>query len=365
MALVHDELTRRGGAEVVFEELAELFPQADLFTLYAGRAQMRVAEALRPVRTSFLQRLPTWFRRHPGRLLPLLSYAAEQFDFANYEVVISSASGFAKAIITRSLVPHICYCHTPTRYLWDDAATAWRQAPPGAKWAARLLLHYLRLIDYAAAARVTIFIANSEYTQARIAKYYRRQSEVIYPPVKTDFFTPASTTKKYFLAVGRLTPSKNFEQAIRVCEKLELPLIIVGSGREEWRLKHLAGKHTRFTGAVTDKELRQLYRGAQALLQPGIEDFGLASAEALACGTPVIACGEGGSREIVSSSQLGILYQGATEEALGEGIGRFLRSGRRYSPEILQKSTLRFSTASFRHNICRLVASAVESVQRL
>ena len=241
LALLHDELTRRGGAEVVFEELAALFTQADLFTLYAGRPVLRTGGTLRPVKTSYLQRWPEWMRRHPGRMLPFLAHAAEQFDFSGYDVVISSASAFAKAIVTRSTVPHISYCHTPIRYLWDSALEVAASRP----WALRLpvkwLQHYLRLVDFTAAQRVDLFIANSQYTQARIAKFYRRASEVIYPPIDTEFYNPGIAKKigDYFLLVGRLTPTKRFDVAIRVCEKLELSLVVVGTGPDLPRLKML------------------------------------------------------------------------------------------------------------------------------
>src|SRR3989344_1139286 len=171
VALVHDELTRRGGAEIVLEELVRIFPQADLYALYAGEPKMIVDGRTYHVRTSFLQRFPLWWRRHPSRLLPLLPQAAEQFDLSTYDLVLSSASAFAKAVVTRVSVPHLCYCHTPTRYLWSDAHAALERQPAWARWPARVGMHYLRLADFAAAQRVGVYLANSGFTQARIKSY--------------------------------------------------------------------------------------------------------------------------------------------------------------------------------------------------
>lgn len=371
IALLHDELTRRGGAEVVFEELAALFPRADLFTLYAGRPALRTGEALRPVKTSYLQQWPEWLRRHPGRMLPFLAHAAEQFDFSGYDLVISSASAMAKAIVTRSNVPHISYCHTPTRYLWDAAWEVAAAQPwllrPGIKW----WQHYLRLVDFTAAQRVDLFIANSRYTQARIAKFYRRASEVVCPPIDTEFYTSplrsvtggALRGKPFFLIVGRLTPTKQFDRAIRVCEKLELPLVVVGAGLDLPRLMKFAGKQTRFVGNVSAEELRDYYRFARALLQPGVEDFGMAAAEALACGTPVIAQRRGGADEIVDNGRTGILYNQPQDEALAEAIRQFNERREPFDPPALAASVACFGRARFKGAIYKLVEETIHSRQ--
>lgn len=335
IALVHDELIRRGGAEAVFEELVKLFPRADVYALYAGGHYLTVNGVRRPIKTSFLQKFPKWMRRHPRNVLPLLPHAAEKFDFSRYDLVLSSASAFAKAIVTRANVPHVCYCHTPTRYLWEPRK-------------ANILLHYLRVVDYAAAQRVDVYLANSKYTQQRIEKYYRRPSEVIYPPVRTDFFFPFNQPREHFLVVGRLTTSKRFADAIAVCEKLRLPLVVAGIGSEFSRLQKLAGKYTTFVGYASDIELRNLYRSTRALLQPGVEDFGITSVEALACGTPVVAQSAGGAQEIVSHRQHGILYQGQGVEALAEGMRQFLAWEAKKSVERLQTRAMEFSSARFR-----------------
>ncbi len=369
IALLHDELTRRGGAEAVFEELIRLFPQADVYALYAGRPRITVDGTTHPVHTSFLQNFPAWFRRHPSRVLLLLPHAAEQLDFSQYDVVLSSSSGFSKSIVTRATVPHICYCHTPTRYLWDSALEATRRASSLTRWPLRLATHYLRLADYSGAQRVDTFLANSRYTQERISSYYRRESSIVYPPIDTTFYHPAPVWHRFnttqtknapFLAVGRLTPSKKFDQAIIACEKLQYPLIIAGVGSQERRLRSLAGKWTTFAGRASRERLRHLYRTSRALLQPGVEDFGMAAAEAQACGIPVIAYGMGGVREIVQPHVSGLFYATQRVEALAETLRQFIASGQRFRIEQCQRQSLRFTTSNFHTAIQAVVTHALE-----
>ena len=363
VAIVHDELTRRGGAEAVLEELIRMLPQADVYALYAGRPRITVDNTTYPVHTTFLQRLPRWFRRHPARVLGFLPYAAEQIDLSNYDLVLSSASAFAKGVVTRSNVPHVSYCHTPTRYAWDTSHQVLARTPRWQRPFGKLLLHFIRLSDYAAAQRVDHFIANSQWTSERIATYYHNHdSPVVYPPIDTAFFTPSPSKpprRSGFVCVGRLTPSKQFDQAITVCEKLGLPLTIVGTGHDTRRLEKLAGPNTQFVGKVDREQLRELYRGAQALIQPGEEDFGMATAEALACGTPVIAYGVGGAAEVVRHNETGILYKQPTVEALAEALRNFLAEPQKFPSGILQQSVMRFSVRQFRRGIERELVNAI------
>lgn len=358
VAIVHDELIRRGGAEIVLEELLRIYPQADVYALYAGNVpKMTIDGKTYDIKTSSLQKMPVWFRMHPGRLLPFLPQAAEQFDLSSYDLVISSASGFAKGIVTRSGVTHLCYCHTPTRYLWDGYQNVLKNRP-GKNIIMRLLFHYLRIVDFTAAQRPDTYIANSKYTASRIKSYYRKDSSVVYPPIDTNFFVPGKTIdikKDFFLCVGRLTKEKRFDHAIQVAEKLGLKLKIVGIGSDQTRLKKLAGKHTEFLGQVSKEELRELYRGARALIQPGVEDFGMSAVEALACGTPIIALGKGGICEIVTNGVQGILYTDQLPETLAEAIRQFLRIERAFYPGNLQKRALHFSQDTFKKGITEQV----------
>ncbi len=362
VALVHDELVRRGGAEMVLEELVRMYPNADIYSLYAGNIpKMTVDGKKYDIHTSSLQTWPLWFRQHPGRILPFLPQAVEQFDLSDYDIIISSASGFAKGIITRSNIPHLCYCHTPTRYLWDASHTITRRNKY-ASFLIKFMFHFLRMLDFTFAQRPDAYIANSQYTKHKIKTYYRKDSVVVYPPIDTNFFFPASkhTSKDYFLCVGRLTPDKKFDHAILVAEKLGLKLIIAGTGRDKKRLEKLAGKHTHFTGAVSKEELRELYRNARALIQPGVEDFGMTAAESLACGTPVIAYGAGGINEIARNGVHSILYQEQLPETLAEALRTFIRKEKTFNTSRLQQQALQFSVDRFREGVAKQVEHLLE-----
>lgn len=351
VALVHDELVRRGGAERVFEELAGIFPHTDIYALYASNIpKITVNGKSRIIHTTFLQSFPMWFRRHPRRVVALLPHAVERLDLSRYDLVVSSSSAFAKGVITRSNIPHICYCHTPTRYLWETRFSGPMQVAGQ---------HFLRLADFAAAQRPDMYVANSTYTKERIKHYYRRDSKVIYPPIATEIFSPQPTERRYFLCVGRLTPAKYFEHAIAVCEKLRLPLHIVGTGAERARLERLAGPHTTFLGKLTDTQLRDQYRGAIALLQPGVEDFGMTAVEAIACGTPVIAYGAGGIRDILTSSAYGITYDEQHPELLAEAIRQFQLKQSQFDPGTLQRRAFAFSRTQFVAQITQTVEEAL------
>lgn len=355
VAIVHDELVRRGGAELVLEELIRMYPNADIYSLYAGNIpKMTVDGRIYNIHTSSLQAWPIWFRQHPGRMLPFLPQAAEQFDLSEYDLVISSASGFAKGIITRSNVPHLCYCHTPTRYLWD-ASHAVARRTTFMQFILKFLIHYLRMMDFTFAQRPDAYIANSQYTKNKIATYYRKDSVVVYPPIDTTYFTPQTKKRDYFLCVGRLTPEKKFDHAISVAEKLGLKLVIAGTGSDKKRLEKLAGKHTTFLGAISKEQLRDVYRGARALIQPGIEDFGMTAAEALACGTPVIAYGNGGVREIVKDGVHGVLYPEQLPETLAEALRTFIRREKTFDAGRLQHQAMQFSVDRFREGVAKQV----------
>ncbi|MEO6078043.1 MAG: glycosyltransferase [Candidatus Andersenbacteria bacterium] len=362
VALVHDELIRRGGAEQVLEELIRMYPNADIYSLYAGNKPSLTVDGKKyKIHTSSLQKWPAWFRKHPGRMLPFLQQAVEEFDLSQYDIVISSVSGFAKGVITRSNVPHLCYCHTPTRYLWDASHTVSNKRR-FSKYILNFLFHYLRMIDFASAQRPDAYIANSNYTKHKIQTYYKRDSVVVYPPIDTQFFTPSSKLlkKEYFLCVGRLTSEKKFDHAIAVAEKLQMRLIIAGTGNDYRRLRRMAGKYTEFTGRVDKETLRALYRNARALIQPGVEDFGMTAVEALACGTPVIAYGEGGVAEIVRDGAHGILYKEQLPETLAEAIRQFLRLEHKFLAGNLQTQALLFSVDKFRKGIQKQVENCMQ-----
>jgi glycosyltransferase involved in cell wall biosynthesis len=305
----------------------------------------------RPIRTSFLQRAPG-LRRHYRRYLPLFPTAIEELDLGAFDTVISSSHCVAKGVIPRPDAFHLCYCHTPMRYAWDQAPIYF---PPGG-WLSPLrsgVLSYLRTWDAGASPRVDLFVANSHFVAQRIRRYYGREAQVVPPPVDVDFFTPGETEPErgYCLAVSALAPYKKMDLAIAACRRLGVELRIVGDGPERERLGSQAGDGVRFLGRVGGEALRELYRGALAFVQPGVEDFGIAAVEALACGTPVVALGRGGVRDIAEDETHGVLY--ADEDGLAAAIDKARQI--RFNRVDLRKRAEMFSGAHFQESIKALL----------
>jgi glycosyltransferase involved in cell wall biosynthesis len=315
VALVHDWLTGMRGGEKVLEALCDLFPAAPVHTLFHFPGTVSAAIERHPIHTSFLQHAPG-LRRHYRRYLPLFPAAIEDLDLAGYDLVVSSSHCVAKGVIPGPGAFHVCYCHTPMRYVWDQERAYF---PRRTGLAARLrgtVLARLREWDAASAPRVDLFVANSRFVAQRIRRYYGRDAEVVHPPVDVGFFTPAPGPAEprrgdggYCLVVAALAPYKRLDLAITACERAGVELRIVGDGPERARLARRAGPRTRFLGRLDGAALRDLYRGALCLLQPGVEDFGIAAVEALACGTPVVALGRGGVLDVVDDGVHGLLTE--------------------------------------------------------
>jgi len=327
-ALVHDWLTGMRGGEKVLEAIIDLYPEAPIYTLLhlPGRLSRKIEQ--RTIHTSFLQHAPG-IEKHYRRYLPLFPAAIEDFDLSGYDLVISTSHCVAKGAIPAPGAFHICYCHTPMRYAWDQEHAYFPQRRGPVARLRNAVLTRMRTWDVSSSVRVDLFVANSRFVASRIRRYYGREAEVLHPPVDTDFYTPGAvdeSTGDYFLAVAALSPYKRLAEAIGACESLGVDLRIVGSGPQHSELQALAGPHTRLLGRVDDETLRQLYRGARAVLQPAIEDFGITAVEALACGTPLIAQAAGGVLDIVRDGTDGLLYNGG-QEALAAAIdksGEFL-----------------------------------------
>jgi glycosyltransferase involved in cell wall biosynthesis len=330
----------RGGEKVV-EALCRMLPQAELFTLFYDPERVSPTIRSRTVRASFLN--PA--RRHHRSLLPLMPLTLESFDLRGYALVISSESGPAKGALVPSAARHICYCHTPMRYLWDlypaylhdFAADRWKRAVLAP------LSNYLRLWDYASAARVDEFIANSENVRRRIRRAYRRESQVIFPPVPVDTFF-CGPSQDYFLIVSELVAYKQIDYVIRYCSKNHRRLKIVGDGPDFRKLSRLAGSAIEFCGRVSDAELRNLYASCRALIVPGEEDFGMATVEALASGKPVVGLNRGGTQEIVSAN-CGVLYDEPSESCLHRALHELDRVT--FLPRDIQMSASKYSEAEF------------------
>ncbi len=333
IALVHDYLVQYGGAERVLEAFAEIWPEAPVYTLvHDSRRLRRLAGGDflkgRQIRTSFLQKLPLSKSRH--RLFSLLMpLAVEQFDFSGFDVVLSDSASFAKGVITRPDTLHICYCHTPLRYAWDDCHRYLEEFgwPGPVRFVAPAFISYLRFWDMAAASRPDEFIVNSSFVRRRVKKYYDREAEVVYPPVETGKFKPVSKSAAgdYYLMVGRFLPYKRFDIAIEAFNELGRPLKIVGSGPDEKRLKKMARSNIEFLGWMSPSEptLRDCYQNARAFVFPQEEDFGLSAVEAMAAGRPVIGYRGGGSLEIIEENETGLFFDEQTAGALMEAVLEF------------------------------------------
>jgi len=346
VAIVHDWLNQIGGAEEVLAVLKELFPEAPVYTSMYWREKMPPGYRVWDIRCSFMDKLPL-VKRHHQLFLPLYPIAFETLQLSGYDVVISNKSGFCHGVITPPETLHLCYCLTPTRYLWEYRSYLERE---GISRLARLplmpFLHHLRLWDRLAADRVDHFVAISQVVQKRIQKYYRRTSEIIYPPVETSHFQASSERGDYFLIVSRLVPYKRIDLAVRAFNELGAPLLIVGDGRDRPRLEAMAQPNIRFVGRRSTAEVREYLSKCRAFIFPGLEDFGIAPVEALAAGRPVIAYAGGGALDTIQEGVTGTFFYPQTAEALAEAIRRFDET--QYAPQRLMEQAKRFDKSIFK-----------------
>jgi glycosyltransferase involved in cell wall biosynthesis len=366
VAIVHHWFVSQGGGERVAEALARMYPAADLFALVAD--PQKVPEPLRhlTLKTSFLDRLPFASRiyRH---LLPLYPQAVENLDLRGYDLVLSSDSGPMKGVVVSPSAVHICYCHSPMRYLWDQYHQYRRGMGPLSKAAFSLSANYVRSWDQRAAQRVTEFVANSRYVAGRIRSCYRRESTVIYPPVDTSSGYLVSQPGKAYLTVDRLVPYKRVDLLIEACNLLGRELRIIGTGPEEHRLRSQAGKTIRFLGAVDEALLWEEYANCRAFLFAAEEDFGMAIVEAQSCGRPVIVFGKGGALETVRCldataphpQDSGVLFYEQTPKAVTEAILHFEANEHSFQPQGIRQQACHFGTESFRRSLQNLVDETI------
>jgi glycosyltransferase involved in cell wall biosynthesis len=322
VALVHDWLTGMRGGEKVLLSLLRLFPDADIFTLLHVKGSVAPEIEARPIRTSFVQRLPG-VARHYRRYLPLFPAAIGSLDLGGYDLVISSSHCVAKGARRGKGAVHVCYCFTPMRYVWDRYDDYFGPGKVGvpARWIVPHVAEALRAWDVATASRVDHFVADSRYVAGRIRRYYGRESEVILPPVDTDWFMPGDGTGgAYDLVVSALAPYKRIELALEAYRGTGRPLKVVGTGPEEQRLRALAPPEAEFLGWVDDATLRDLYRGCRAVIMPGVEDFGIVPLEAMACGRPAVVFAEGGGAETVVHGLTGVVFDEPTPASLRAAI---------------------------------------------
>ncbi|PIU01471.1 glycosyltransferase family 4 protein [bacterium (Candidatus Torokbacteria) CG09_land_8_20_14_0_10_42_11] len=350
VALVHDHLAQDGGAERVLAVFHKIYPEAPIFVLVYNRAKANRVFRKAKIKTSFIQKMPLGQSRYQW-YLPFMPMAFEKFNLFNYDLVLSSTSAFAKGVITDPKTLHLCYCHTPTRYLWSDTHSYTKELKYNRliKKFIPFILHKIRIWDRLAADRVDYFIANSENIRRKIKKYYRREATVIYAPADLDKFRLASNRGNYFLTGGRLVAYKKFDLTIKVFNRLGWPLKIFGAGPEIGALKKMARPNIEFLGRISDQALSSLYAEAKAFIFPQEEDLGITALESMAAGRPVIAFASGGALETVIPGKTGILFGAQTIDALSSAVKNFKESD--FNPEEIREYVSRFDAKIFEQKI--------------
>ncbi|MCX6808144.1 MAG: glycosyltransferase [Candidatus Berkelbacteria bacterium] len=344
IALVHEWITNVAGAEKVLLALSELFPKAPIFTAVFDEKKAKPFVG-KDIRTSFLQKIP-FMKSKRELLVPFVPFAFEQFDLSKYDFVISSTTVGAKGVITKPETIHLSYCHTPTRYIWEPQIDP-RATKGSFGWLRKKIIHKLRIWDRLAADRPDYYVANSKYVRNRIRKFYRRDADVIYPPVDIDLFRPVDRDEvgDYFLFVSRLVDYKHADIAVKAFNELNLPLKVVGYGPESGNLKSISKENIEFLGGKFGAELRDLYAHAKAFIFVAEEDFGIVPVEAMACGRPVIAFGQGGAAESVIPGVTGLTFPEQSVESLIEAVKSFDMGD--YDSDKIRKHAETFSKANF------------------
>ena len=347
MALVHDFLLDVRGAERVFIELCEMWPDADIFTAVYDEQGTEGRFADRTVHSSFLQRLKPSARTFRA-LLPLYPAAIESFDLSDYDLVISSSSAWAHAVLCDERTVHVSYCHNPFRYAWNDRdRTLARSRTPVTRAFLRGAFRRWRQWDWIAAQRTDRYVANSRTTQARIRTYFGREASVVYPPVETSRFEPGSVGSHYAV-VSELMPHKQIDVAVAAFNRLGLPLIVVGDGPDLRRLRRAAGPTITFVGRLPDRSVAEILQGARALVVTAVEEFGIAAVESQAAGRPVIARRGGGALETIVDGVTGCFWSGGADE-LAHAILSF--DDLAVDPRLCARNAAQFDTESFQRGM--------------
>ena len=360
VALVHDWLTGMRGGERVLEALVGLYPTATIHALVHVRGSVSPIIEARPIRTSFIQRLPGAPRRF-RQYLPLFPLAAARMDLSGYDLVLATSHCVALGAPAPASACHVAYCFTPMRYAWDLQDEYVRRVPAGVRWAGRLALARLRHWDRTVGRRVGHLACISQHVAARIRRAYGREARVIYPPVRTDFFQPGDGPGEAFLCVSALTPYKRLDVAVDAFTRLGWPLVVIGTGPEAAGLRRRAGPTVRFRGWQDDAAIRVAYARCRAFIFPGEEEFGIAPLEAMAAGRPVIAYGRGALTETGVDGLTGLFFHEQTPEALIDALRRFELTG--WSPEKIRAHAARFGEAAFRAEMRAFVDGALAAGQ--
>lgn len=363
VALVHDWLNQMGGAERMLLAMTRMFPNAPIYTSIYNPDEVDPAFRSLDVRTSFMQRLPFITRRHQP-YVAFYPLAFEQFDLSEYDLVISDSSAFAKGVITRPDALHISYCHTPMRFAWNfESYVASERIGGPSRVALAPVMNWLRMWDITSSARVDYFIASSPAVATRIAKYYRRESVYIPPPVDTSRFAVSRQRGDYFLIISRLIPYKRIDLAVEAFTRLGFPLRIIGGGRDEPRLRAMAGANVTFLGPLDDQQARKQLAGCRAFIFPGEEDFGIAPVEAQAAGKPVIAYGAGGALATILPGKTGIFFEQQTPQSLAGAVKSFRDEW--FDPDVIGRHAEEFDTSQFASRLMAFVRARAQSYPAL
>ncbi len=355
IAIVHDWLVTNAGAEKVLRAILDIYPNSDIFTLVDFLDERQREEILQGKRTkrSFIQHLP-FAKKHFRNYLPLFPKAMERLDVSGYDLLISSSWAFAKGVKKHPHQKHICYCHTPIRYAWDLFEEYTSHLRPPKKQLVKWTLHKIRKWDLQTASHVDRFIANSHFVQKRIQRIYKRESEVIYPPVDTDFFTFHGKKEDFYLSASRLVPYKKMAMIVESFNKMpNKRLVVIGDGEEYGRLRKIAGKNVEILGFQSRDTLKWYMQRAKAFVYGALEDFGIVVVEAQSCGTPVIAFGEGGARESVIDGVTGLFFASQQPDALVEAVRRFEKM--EFDYEKVRENALKFDTKEFKKKLKKVI----------
>ncbi|WP_448679746.1 glycosyltransferase [Pseudomonas nicosulfuronedens] len=357
-------LSNRGG-EAVCSAIAELYPYADIFIHVCDEQVMRkkLPKTFRgKITKTFISKLPK-AQKYYQRYLPLMPLALEQLDLSDYDLIISSESGPAKGVITRPDAVHVCYCHSPMRYVWDMYHDYLSGAGRLIRILFPLIAHWLRVWDRLSADRVDHFIANSSFVASRIKKFYRRESEVIYPPVNVADFNPSQKRGDFYLCLGQLVSYKRADLAVEAFNKIGLPLIVVGEGDLFEQLKRTAGENITLMGRQPFSVIQDLLQRCRGLIFPGLEDFGIVPVEAMAAGAPVIAYGKGGALDTVLHGKTGILFHEQSVDALIEAVGRLESGEFVFSPADMHQHARSFEKSVFQQRIQTFINNALAAAK--
>ena len=359
IAIVHDWLTGMRGGEKVLETLCEIYPDADIYTLIHIKGSVSEEIEKHKIFTSFLQNMPLVKKKY-RYYLPLMPKAIEKFELNEYDLIISSSHCVAKGIFPRKDALHICYCHTPMRYIWDmyDEYFSKGKANIFVRGVMGFLKPFLRKWDVESSKRVNYFIANSKNIADKIKKYYKKDAEVIYPPVDTEKFTPTNEIQEdFYLVVSAFAPYKRVDLAIKAFNILGYPLKVIGTGQEEKKLKRIAKQNIEFLGWQNEDSIRRYYSKCKALIFPGEEDFGIVPVEAMSCGKPVIAYGKGGALETVIDGITGVFFYEQTTDSLIEAIKKF--EGIKWDSIEIRSHSLKFDKNIFKKKIKEYIETKI------